>query len=245
MSGIAVRILAMSDTCFYPPREYEEIVQDSKPDVIVLAGDYDETYSVWAEDSPFAAHEVARNQTLAMDFFYRFLGFASRRADVLVIGGNHEEYSASKTCYDKQRINSINNCRELSGLSVRVGGLHFVGLGYTDTLGKLQLRMGELATLNPDVLITHCELERLSLLSRLSPKLIIRGHASSGPGRFLARGVPVISAGAVRYSVITVEEHGIGVTQEPTGRNATNDHTWLSLHPFGWLRPFDDSVYPS
>ncbi len=239
MPGLALKILALSDTGFYPPQEYEEILENSEPDVVALAGDYDEGYPLWPKGMSYLEFLEFGKKWFTLDFFYKFLNFASKRTHVLVVDGNHEVDSEQ---YDEKRINSIEHCRELSDTDVTIGGLRFAGLGYRTMLSKLKPRVEKLSSSNIDVLVTHCELERLSLLSRLRPKLIIRGHAASGPGKFLSRGIPVVSSGAVKYTSISLEERRIEISQ-PSSGSGESVSRWFREHPYGWLEPLSESSY--
>jgi len=196
-----MKILALSDTGFTKnsTKEYERIVDRFKPEVLVLAGDYDEVLFFPHDPHKYILDDLRDQHKHVLDYFYQFLEYCSKSSYVLVIRGNHE----TKGLYSPERINSIPRCRELSDCKVvEVKGTSFLGIGY---LKKLLPIIKRLEGQRIDVIITHCDKARIPVLTRLNPKLIIHGHAAhrSRPSRYSVNHIPVISTGSVRYSVIS------------------------------------------
>lgn len=190
-----VRILALSDTGFgeNSSREYQRIFEESRPDIVVLAGDYDEGEALI---SPLA-------RTLSL--FYQFLEYCGKKSIVLVIKGNHETRGLSESAnrYSPKKINSLRGCQEISDSRlVKTNGLSFLGIGYPKKLLPIVRRFEKSRV---DVIITHCDKSRLKVLTRLAPKLIIHGHAASGPPSYMINQIPIISTGVLRFALIDFE----------------------------------------
>lgn len=163
-----------------------------------------------------AAFTRARRK-LHIEPFYRFLGFAGKRAPVLVVKGDHDEDFRGD--YSAKRINRIRGCHEISGKAHTVNGFTFLGLGFTETHYRRKLRklhgcIGE----GVDILIAHAEQPRLPLLARFGPKVIIRGHF--GSGCWLVSGIPAVFTAGVMYSVVDVSRNGRPSLKQFTARFA-------------------------
>lgn len=137
--------------------------------------------------------------------FYRFLRFAGRRAQVLVVKGDHDDDFQGD--YSVKRINAIRGCHEISGKTHRVDGFTFLGLGFTETHYRRRLRELRSHIIgNVDVLVAHAEQARMPLLADLGPKVIIRGHF--GSGFWTVSGVPAVFTADVTYSIVEIRRDG-------------------------------------
>jgi Icc-related predicted phosphoesterase len=138
-----------------------------------------------------------------VELFYEFLETAGRKTNqVYTVMGNHdkqfEEYNAS-------RINSIPGCNEISGTLVDVNNYKLLGLGYDEThyLRKLKPLLNEYSG-SPDLILTHAEDKRLSLISDFKPKIVLRGHW--GSGRYFVNDTMFISSAIFpRYATLKIE----------------------------------------
>lgn len=141
-----------------------------------------------------------------VDKFYKFLRYAGRKSQVLVVKGDHD--TDFERDYMPKRINAIPGCTESSGEVLDINGLRFLGLGFVET--------HYLRILNPiieglkgkvDVVITHCEQKRMPLVSLLKPRIIIRGHF--GSGTHLINDIPAVFTQDVFYTVIEFKDKSI------------------------------------
>ncbi len=137
-----------------------------------------------------------------VDRFYQFLEFAGKKSKVLIVKGDHDEDFEGD--YLPEKINKIAGCKEISGKVVEINGFHFLGLGFNET--------HYLRTLKPlierfkgkvDIVVTHCEQNKIPLVSLLKPKIIIRGHF--GSGKYLVNDIPSVFTMGVKYTVIELE----------------------------------------
>ncbi len=175
---------------------YEEIVDILKPDVTILAGDYDEDF--------YDRFYVG---------FYKFLKYAGERSKVLVITGNHEDpkFGGSVILYSAEKVNNIKGCREISGKRIKVNGFSFLGLGYYNTYHKIKPLIEKYSE-KVDIIVSHCDLQRLPALSNIKPKLIINGHSRSG--KVLVRDVPVILTNRLKFVLIEFKNKRLSNIQE-------------------------------
>jgi predicted phosphodiesterase len=143
-----------------------------------------------------------KRKEMHVDKFYQFLEFAGKKAQVLVIKGDHDEdYEGD---YNPERIDKINGCREISGKYVMINGLSFLGLGYNETRNTKTLT----SYINKfkgkvDIVVTHCQQNRLPMISLLRAKIIIRGHF--GYGKYLINGIPSVFTALAKYTIIELE----------------------------------------
>ena len=137
-----------------------------------------------------------------VDLFYQFLEVAGKSTSgVFVVKGNHDKYYEED--YDVSRINNITGCQEISGKLAEVDGYKLLGLGYDEThyLRKLRPLLSDYRG-TPDIILTHAEDKRLSLISGFKPKIVFRGHW--GIGRYTVNNTEFISP-SVFPSYLTVE----------------------------------------
>ena len=107
--------------------------------------------------------------------FYKFLRHISRSSKVFLVKGNHDDDFGRG--YDVDRINSIKNCYEISGRLVTFHDIRILGLGYYETHYLRTLRpLIEKMKGNVDIVLAHVEEKRLTLISKICPKFILRGH---------------------------------------------------------------------
>ena len=139
-----------------------------------------------------------RRERTHVNGFYRFLAYAGKRSQVLVVKGNHDDV---EEYYAAGRIERINGCREISGKVVKIRGLRYLGVGFEQTNSSKTLKsIIEEWKHKVDVVITHCQQSRMPLVASLEPRLIIRGHF--GTGRYLVNGVPSVFTEGVHFTVI-------------------------------------------
>ncbi len=201
-----MKILAVSDTGFAENsiREYERMVDSSNPDVIIMAGDYDEGEALFLPRKHDFRESLLFAKEHKLDSFYEFLEYCGKTSQVLVIRGNHE---IGDTRYSPEKINSIRGCHEISDCGmVEVKGCSFLGIGYTGNLLPIVKRF---AHTRIDVIITHCEKSRLNVLTRLKPRLMIHGHAASGSSVYSINHIPAVSTGVLRYAEISFDNKGV------------------------------------
>lgn len=166
--------------------EYYAVTKQTRPmvydpEVMVMVIDVDDLY----EKNDLFKGIYREKQRGHVDKFYRFLKYAGKKCKVLVVHGNHdlEEY------YFPEKIDSIPGCKEISGKTVTVDGIRFLGLGYAEThcLRLLKPIINRLKG-QIDVVLFHGE--NLRLISSLEPKLIIRGGYVSG--KYSVNGIPSV-----------------------------------------------------
>lgn len=211
-----MKLLAFSDVLEW--KGYEKLVGRLQPDIVVLAGDLvsDGLASFWGDGfAKFWGNEaekrrkernIQRRKKIHVEKFYRFLRYAGARSEVLVVEGDHD--SQFEGDYAPGRINRIGGCNEISGKALQTRGLRFLGLGFGQTryLKTLRPQIGEYKQ-QVDIVVTHCEQNRMPLLSALQPKLIIRGHF--GSGRYLVNGVPSVFTAEAQYTVVELDRKSV------------------------------------
>jgi len=172
----------------------------------------------WFDELTNALHSLRHNfmdtkeflenrKKMHVDKFYKFLRYAGKKSEVLVIKGDHDNDFEGD--YDSEKINKISGCKEISGKSMQIKEFSFLGLGFNET-HYLKILKPEIETFKRkiDIVITHCEQNRVSLLSKFKPKLIIRGHF--GSGKYLVNGIPsVFTAPASMYTVIEISKKDV------------------------------------
>jgi Icc-related predicted phosphoesterase len=179
--------------------------------------------------------------------FYDFLEYARKNANVLVVKGDHDDDFEGD--YSPQKINSVDRCSEISGRVVEVRGIRFLGLGFIETHYLRMLKpLIEKYARRVDVIITHCEQERVPMLSSFEPKLIIRGHF--GSGKYLVNNIPAVFTSDVFYTVIEYVDGTIPkITQYVIDNNVKilekgSCRPWLSTKSeyemYEWLKPYND-----
>jgi Icc-related predicted phosphoesterase len=141
-----------------------------------------------------------------VDRFYRFLKCAGRKSKVLIVKGDHDD--DFERDYIPERIDRIIGCKEISDKIIEMQGLHFLGLGFNETHYLKKLRpIIEKFKEKVDVVISHCEQDKLPLVSLLKPKIIIRGHF--GSGKYLVNSIPSVFTMGVKYTIIELKDEKI------------------------------------
>jgi len=228
-----MRILAISDTSLIP--EYMKTVDRFHPDIITLAGDYDE----------LSAYSLDNYMELVKKDFYDFLFYAGTKSKILVIRGNHDDpkWSGDASYYSIRKINSISGCMEISNKTVEINGLRFLGLDYDKSrINKTLLPLIEKYKDEIDVVISHSDLSKIHHLTKLKPKIIISGHSRGGV--YSVNAIPVVltnSSGLVlieinrgkvtNISEYQLEQKGINsktfkISNKP--KRKYNDYKWLN-----------------
>jgi len=143
---------------------------------------------------------------LHVNKFYQFLKYAGKKSKVLIVKGDHDEDFEGD--YVLEKINEISGCKEISGKIIDIKGLRFLGLGFNEThyLRVLKPIIEEFKE-KIDVVITHCEQNKIPLISSLKPKIIIRGHF--GSGKYLVNDIPAVFTMGVKYTIIEFENKKI------------------------------------
>jgi hypothetical protein len=168
------------------------------------------------------------------------LRYAGRRSKVVVVKGDHDDDFEGD--YVPEEIDRIDVCREISGKLQQVEGFRFLGLGYDQTHYLRTLRpMIDQYKREADVVLTHCEQERLHLLSLFEPRLIVRGHF--GTGRYLVNGVPSVFMMGAHYTVVELGEGIPRIRQYVVETKELENGScspWLTLHSerYKWLKPY-------
>ena len=185
-----MRILAFSDVAGWWSG-YETLVDSLQPDVICLAGDL--------VSDGFAELLWGRGRRADhVEGFYKFLQRSGSISRVLVVKGNHDE--DFKGDYSPKRINEIPGCFEISGRTIEVDDMLFLGLGFREAR---RLRSGysrpsrylqsliEKFRGKVDVVLMHDK--NIRYASLLKPKLIIKGGLCLGA--CLVNDVPSVFTG--------------------------------------------------
>jgi len=225
------KILAFSDISdiWEWDKEYEEIVDEVKPNVVCLAGDL-------TSDGGLPKLDIERRRD-HVEKFYKFLRCASTKSKVLVVKGNHDEDFEGD--YVPERINRIQSCKEISGKFFDVSGLRFLGLGFEEA-HKLRNKAYFSSLIDKfggkiDAIVMHGENVRLASL--LKPRVIIKGGFFAGRCRI--NNVPVVFTGPGVYVLIEVGDETLHVAHY---RTYTRREVAASLPPFyknlSWIKPW-------
>ena len=182
-----------------------------------------------------------------VDKFYQFLRYAGEKSQVLVVKGDHDE--DFKGDYVPEMIDDTSGCREISGKSVEIGGVRFLGLGFNETHYLRILKPTiEKYKGKVDVVITHCEQNKMPLVGSLKPRIVIRGHF--GSGKYLVNDVPAVFTMGVKYTVIELKNRDVSkILQYVVGRDNKTKllkkgscRPWFSevseFERYKWLRPY-------
>lgn len=181
-----------------------------------------------------------------VDKFYNFLKYAGKKSQVLVIKGDHDKDFEKD--YIPEKINKIQGCEEISGKFIKKNSFSFLGLGFDDThyLKKLKPIIEEFKE-KVDIVITHCEQNKMPLVSLLKSKIIIRGHF--GSGKYLVNGIPSVLTADVNYTIIELNKSKLPkISQYITKENKDillkkgSCKPWLSkkseFEMYNWLKPY-------
>ena len=245
--GVWLRILAFSDVAGWW-KGYEALVDSLQPDVICLAGDL--------VSDGFAEFLWGRGRrTDHVESFYKFLQRSGSVSKVLVVKGNHDEDFEED--YSPERINEIPGCFEISGRTIEVDGMLFLGLGFREAR---RLRSGysrpsrylqsliEKFRGKVDVVLMHDK--NIRYASLLKPKLIIKGGLCLGA--CLVNGVPSVFTGPDSSVIIEFENKAIskisGYLLNPTRwyvemsdsrgiRKAFSLDVPVNYRKFEWVKP--------
>lgn len=140
---------------------------------------------------------------LHVNRFYSFLKHAGKTSKVLVVFGDHDHDFEGD--YLPERIDAIPGCSEVSGKTLKIGNVTFLGLGFKECHYRTQLR-NLLGSEKPDVIVAHAEQANMDLIANFRAKLVIRGHF--GVGRFLVGGSPALFTAGPHHSIIDFESDG-------------------------------------
>jgi Icc-related predicted phosphoesterase len=251
-------IVAFSDLEFPHNSQWQKCVVDGfKPDVVALAGDYNEGHVEWhkritkaiAEDrnvTGFDFNEKCAKQQY--ENFYSFLEYAGQRAKVLVVKGNHEngafypQYDMQGGIfYSKQRINQISGCKEISGEIANVGRFCFLGLGYDDS--KIVQISKRFQGIPIDVVVSHQSIYSLDATwNRIKPRIIINGHVHSGT--YKVKGIPLVLTQKMKFASIILKDETITVQQFlKEDKNRSEDFSWLKNSRLkSFIEPYDFQI---
>jgi len=190
----SVKILAISDTTLIPV--YRKMVDNLQPDIVVLAGDYDEGIPIYENNSK--------------KYFYDFLRHAGIKSKVLVIKGNHDDskWSDNTSHYSINKINSIKGCNEISGKSKKFNGLKFLGIDYESSrINANLLPLLEKRGNCVDVIISHGDISKIHHLSKLKPMLVINGHTRGGV--YSVYDIPIVLTNGVGLVLIEIKKNSV------------------------------------
>ena len=193
-SKTSQKILAVSDTTLIP--EYQRMFDNLKPDIVVLAGDYDEGMLLGVDNTE--------------RYFYDFLRHAGKKSNVLVIKGNHDDskWSDSTSHYSVNKINGIKGCNEISGKSIKINGLKFLGIDYESSRINANLlplldKHGD----GVDVIVSHGDVSKIHHLAKLKPMIVINGHTRGGV--YSVYDVPVVLTNEVGLVLIEIKQNSV------------------------------------
>ena len=189
-----VKILAISDTTLIP--EYKRMFDNLQPDIVVLAGDYDEGMLLGVDTTE--------------RYFYDFLRHVGKKSKVLVIKGNHDDskWSDSTSHYSINKINSIKGCNEISGKSIKINGLKFLGIDYESS--RINANLLPLLDKHGDgvnVIVSHGDVSKIHHLAKLKPMIVINGHTRGGV--YSAYDVPVVLTNEVGLVLIEIKQNSV------------------------------------
>ncbi len=182
-----------------------------------------------------------------VDKFYQFLKYAGKKSKILVVKGDHDE--DFKGDYIPKKINKIFGCKEISGKIIEIKGFHFLGLGFNEThyIRTLKPIIEEFKR-KVDVIITHCEQNKIPTVSLLEPKIIIRGHF--GYGKYLVNNIPSVFTVGVKYTIIELKnkkipkilQYRIGLDNKIKIVKRSSCRPWFSevseFERYKWLKPY-------
>jgi predicted phosphodiesterase len=225
-----MKILVFSD--IYEWVGYERVFDEVQPEVVVLAGDLTCDGGVSFLSPP---QQLNARRKEHVDKFYHFLWHVGNKSKVIVIKGNHD--GEFKGDFVPEKIGQINRCREISGKTIKVDGLLFLGLGYDETyyLSKLKPIIAEF-TEKVDVVIMHGI--RIQLISSLKPRLIIRGGYALG--KYLIHNVPSVFNNTGFYSIIKLERKRVTEIRQYLLSSGKKVETGLSVlqRRYDWIKPY-------
>jgi predicted phosphodiesterase len=193
------KILAISDTILIP--EYRRMVDYLQPDIVVLAGDFDEPLSYF-ENFP-SEHDVKK-------YFYDFLHYAGTKSKVLVIKGNHDDskYSDNSSYYSINKINRINGCTEISGRFLKINGLNFLGINYESARINANLfPILEKYGNDADVIISHADVGKVPHFTKFKPMVVINGHSRGGV--YSVNDISVVLTNNVGLVLIEIKQNNV------------------------------------
>ena len=173
--------------------------------------------------------------------------FAGKDSQVLVVKGDHDE--DFEWDYFPERIDNISGCKEVSGKIADIEGICFLGLGFNETHYLTVLKpLIEKFRSKADIIMTHCEQNKMQFIVLDKLKLIIRGHF--GYGRYLVNGVKSVFTNGVYYTLIEMKDNNaVEIKQYIVGRNGqinellkSSCKPWFSevseYERYKWLKPF-------
>ena len=182
-----------------------------------------------------------------VDKFYDFLEFAGKNSHVLVVKGDHDEDFEGD--YLPERIDDITGCKEISGKIAGIEAICFLGLGFNEThhLTVLKSFIEEFGS-EADVIITHCEQNKMQFMISDKFKLVIRGHF--GYGKYLVNGIKSVFTNGVYYTLIEIKDSsGVEIKQYVIDRDGKINELfngsckpWFSevseYERYKWLKPY-------
>lgn len=170
-----------------------------------------------------------------MDKFYHFLRHAGNKSKIVVIKGNHDgEFEGD---FVPEKISQIPGCKEISGKTIKIGRLLFLGLGFNETyyLRKLKPIIAEF-TEKVDVVIMHGI--RIQLISSLKPRLIIRGGYAFG--KYYIHNIPSVFNNVGLYSIIDLEGKRVPKIRQFLLGSGEKIETELPVlqKRYDWIKPY-------
>lgn len=190
----------------------------SKPDLIVLGGDY----VTWGDPAYVGAVAEA-------------LGVLSAPHGVFAILGNHDDERETTSALTAQRIVVLRDvCTTLviRGELLQLAGLRF----WTRKAADIASIVG--ATTGTTLLLAH-DPRRLTEAATLRVPLVLSGHTHGGQvvlpglGAVAARKFPVVSGLAIRNRTSLFVSRGVGTVYAPVRINCPPEVAVLTLRPDG------------
>jgi len=159
--------------------------------------------------------------------FYTALEYASRTCNVFVMSDTRDleefwhskdasssnPYSFFKTpVYDRDRINAIHNCKEISGTMVDLNGLKLLGLAQLDIkyIKRLKDILKNVEDKSPDIIVAGGW--RSEIFESFRCKLFISGSSfGSLPRKFMHNGTWIVRGGYFpeTYTIITTKANQV------------------------------------
>jgi len=146
---------------------YRSIIEDAKPDVLLLAGD------ITGDGS--CGHGFHKPLFLLL----RYL--ESNKIMTFFIGGNHDDPKYFK--YILERTKKYKYVKYIAGEVIDFKGIKILGLDFEDTFNKTRLKSFLSKNYALDIVLSHCHLHRRAWLFDFNTKYVITGHWDQNIGQ--------------------------------------------------------------
>jgi DNA repair exonuclease SbcCD nuclease subunit len=146
---------------------YRSIIEETKPDIVLLAGD------ITGDGS--CGHGFHK----ALFLLFRYLEY--NKITTFFISGNHDEPKYFK--YILERTRGLKYVKYIARKVVEYGGIKILGLDYLDTYNKTNLKGFISKNFSLDIVLSHCHLHRRTSLFDFDTKYVITGHWDQNIGQ--------------------------------------------------------------